>query len=590
MIATTPAAADRNQRATMQLGRAILVLAAIALTGAASIGRVNNKARDCNSPIYCKGPLLQTVQLAGIFPDSKTFVDLRQIHDPEETLANFNNLMNATNNMPSRSQVEQYVKENFADTSELLNSTLPDWKESPSILKRVQDPRYRQWLSSLNGIWKNLAKKMADDVAANPQKHSLIYVNNTFVVPGGRFKEFYYWDSYWVIEGLLLSDMHQTAKGMIDNFLYMVEKYGFIPNGGRIYYLMRSQPPMLHLMVSRYLEFTGDYDYLHSIISTLEMEFAFWQNERLTNVRKNGKTYKMAHYVVRSNGPRPESYKEDYEIAQQLPANSQEFFYNNIKAGAESGWDFSNRWFNGDTVGGKLGLVNISTEYIIPVDLNAILQQNARLLGQFHRILGNFRKAASYDKLAAQIQQAIDNVLWNEEKGVWLDYNLKTNQPRNTFYPTNVAPLYTMSYNQAQREEYALSAVKYLQSEGINSFLGGTPSSLHYTGEQWDYPNAWPPLQSFIIMGLYKTGVQKAVSFAELLADRWVSSNYIGFANTGQMFEKYDAIMPGRGGGGGEYNVQTGFGWTNGVIFEILDVFPRLQYNASKPDGPGYGQ
>ncbi|XP_078034022.1 trehalase [Augochlora pura] len=589
MIATTPAA-GRNQQAAMQLGRAILVLAAIALTGAASIGRVNNKARDCNSTIYCTGPLLQTVQLAGIFRDSKTFVDLRQIHDPEETLANFNNLMNATNNKPSRSQVDQFVKENFADTSELLNSTLPDWKENPSILKRVQDPKYRQWLSNLNAIWKNLAKKMNDDVAENPQKHSLIYVKNTFVVPGGRFKEFYYWDSYWVIEGLLLSDMHQTAKGMIDNFLYMVEKYGFIPNGGRIYYLMRSQPPMLHLMVSRYLDFTGDYDYLRSIISTLEEEFAFWQNERMISVKKNGKTYKMAHYFVRSNGPRPESYKEDYEIAQQLPAESQEFFYNNIKAGAESGWDFSNRWFNGDTVDGKLSLVNISTEYIIPVDLNAILQQNARLLGQFHRILGNFRKAASYDKLAAQIQQAIDNVLWNEEAGIWLDYNLKNNQPRNTFYPTNLAPLYTLSYNQAQREEYALSAVKYLQSEGIDRFLGGTPSSLNYTGEQWDYPNSWPPLQSFVIMGLHKTRVQKAVSFAEMLADRWVSSNYIGYSNTGQMYEKYDAIMPGRGGGGGEYNVQTGFGWTNGVVFELLGVFPRLQYNASKLNSPEYGQ
>lgn len=576
----------------MPLGRLIVVLAVIALTGAASIGHVTRKARDCNSTIYCTGPLLKTVQLAGIYRDSKTFVDLRQIHDPEQTLANFDDLMNATNNKPNRSQVEEFVKNNFAETNELVNWTLPDWKENPSILKRVLDPNYREWLSQLNGVWKNLAKKMTEDVAENSSKHSLIYVKNGFIVPGGRFKEFYYWDSYWVIEGLLLSDMHQTAKGMIDNFLYMVEKYGFIPNGGRIYYLMRSQPPLLHLMVSRYLDFTGDYAYLRSIIPTLEQEFAFWQNERMTNVKKNGKSYKMAHYVVRSNGPRPESYKEDYEIAQQLPEKSREFFYNNIKAGAESGWDFSNRWFNGDTVGGKLGLVNISTEYIIPVDLNAILQQNARFLGQFHRILGNLRKAASYDKIAAQLQHAIDNVLWNKEAGIWLDYNLKNSQPRNTFYPTNLAPLYTMSYNLLQREEYASSVVKYLISQGIDGFLGGTPSSLNYTGEQWDYPNAWPPLQSFVIMGLYKTAVPKAMSFAQMLADRWISSNYIGFASTGQMFEKYDAIMPGRGGGGGEYNVQTGFGWTNGVIFEFLDTFSWLRYNASSTmlDGSDYGQ
>lgn len=574
----------------MPLGRLIVVLAVIALTSAASIGHVTSKARDCNSTIYCTGPLLQTVQLAGIYPDSKTFVDLRQIYDPKQTLANFDSLMNATNNKPSRSQVETFVQENFVETNELVNWTLTDWKPNPSILERLKDPFYKQWVNELNVIWKSLAKKISNDVAENPSRHSLIYVKNGFIIPGGRFKEFYYWDSYWVIEGLLLSDMHQTAKGMIDNFLYMVEKYGFIPNGGRIYYLMRSQPPLLHLMVSRYLDFTKDYAYLRSIISTLEEEFAFWQNERMVNVNKNGKIYKMAHYMVRSNGPRPESYKEDYEIAQKLPAESREFFYNNIKAGAESGWDFSNRWFNGNTVGGKLGLANISTEYIVPVDLNAILQQNARLLGKFHRILGNLRKATSYEKLAVQIQQAIDNVLWNNAAGIWLDYNLKTNQPRNTFYPSNLAPLYTMSYNAAQRAEYALLAVKYLKSQGIDKFLGGTPSSLNYTGEQWDYPNAWPPLQSFIIMGLYKTGVPAAMSFAELLADRWVRSNYIGYAGTGNMFEKYDAITPGRGGGGGEYNVQTGFGWTNGVIFECLNTFPRLRYNVTSIlDAADYG-
>ncbi|KZC05540.1 Trehalase, partial [Dufourea novaeangliae] len=530
------------------------------------------------SPIYCTGPLLQTVQLAEIFPDSKTFVDLHQLQDPEQTLANFYNLMNETNSKPSRAQVTKYVNENFASSNELVNWTLPDWTENPSILQRVQDPNYRAWVKQLNDVWKNLARKMSDDVAENPQRHSLIYVKNGFIIPGGRFKEFYYWDSYWVIEGLLLSDMYQTAKAMIDNFVYIVEKYGFIPNGGRIYYLMRSQPPLLHLMVSRYLDFTRDYAYLRSIIPSLENEFAFWQNERMISVQKNGKTYKMGHYVVDSPRPRPESYREDYQIAQGLPEESQAFFYNNVKAGAESGWDFSNRWLKGYIADSGLGLVNISTEYIVPVDLNAILQQNARLLSEFHKYLGNFRKAASYEKVAAQLQQAIDNVLWNEEEGIWLDYDVQNNRPRNTFYPSNLAPLYTKSYNQQKREEYASSAVKYLKSQKIDSFFGGTPTSLNYTGEQWDYPNAWPPLQSFIVTGLYMTGEKEAMLFSEELADRWVSSNYAGYNETGMMYEKYSAIIPGQGGGGGEYTVQTGFGWTNGVVFEFLSMYPYLTY------------
>ncbi|XP_017881925.1 trehalase-like isoform X1 [Ceratina calcarata] len=553
----------------------------IAMTDAAVIEHTVRKVTDCDSEVYCTGDLLKTVQLAEIFNDSKTFVDLYQVNDPQITLANFHNLMKSTQNNPSRNQIKQFVSENFESVNELLNWTLPDWTDNPTVLSRILDSKYREWARHLNQIWKDLARKMNPNVKEHPERHSLIYVENGFIIPGGRFKEFYYWDSYWVIEGLLLSDMYQTAKGMIDNFVYMVERYGFIPNGGRIYYLMRSQPPLLHLMVSRYLEFTDDILYLRKIIPLLEKEFSFWQQEKTINVVKNGKTYKMGHYVVNSTRPRPESYKEDYRLAQLLPEKSRDFFYNNIKAGAESGWDFSNRWCIGNNKTGMLSLLNISTQYIIPVDLNAILQQNARLLGEFHTLLGNNAKAQYYAKIASEFQMAIDNVLWNAEEGIWMDYDVQNEEPRRAFYPSNLTPLYTRSYNRQQREQYALSAVKYLKSQNIDHFFGGTPTSLKQTGEQWDFPNAWPPLQSFIVMGLYWTGVTEAMDSAHELAQRWLASNYIGFMETGHMFEKYDSIDPGRGGGGGEYNVQTGFGWSNGVVLEFLNTFPAISLEQS---------
>ncbi|XP_033320650.1 trehalase [Bombus bifarius] len=548
-----------------------------ALTDAASIGHASVKATDCYSEIYCTGELLKTVQLSNIYSDSKTFVDLQQINDPEITLANFYELMKETNNKPTKSQLTQYVNENFVASNELVNWTLSDWTNNPSILQRIQEPKYYEWVKDLNEIWKKLARKVNPEVARQPDRHSLIYVPNGLIIPGGRFKEFYYWDSYWVIEGLLLSDMYQTARGMIDNFLYMVQKYGFIPNGGRIYYLMRSQPPLIHLMVSKYLDFTGDYDYLRKVIPTLESEFAFWQQKRMIDVKKDGRTYKMGHYAVNSTRPRPESYREDYEQAQLLPEKSRDFFYNNIKAGAESGWDFSNRWCIADNNNRTLSLLNISTQHIIPVDLNAILQQNARLLGEFHSLLGNNAKSQYYHKVASQLQMAIDNVLWNEEEGTWLDYDMKNAKPRHAFYPSNLAPLYTRSYNRLQRERYALSIVKYLKTQNIDTFLGGTPTSLNYTGEQWDFPNAWPPLQSFIVMGLYWTGVEEAVNFAHELAFRWLGSNYAGYVEYKEMFEKYDSLTPGKSGGGGEYDVQSGFGWTNGVVLEFLNTFPNIK-------------
>ncbi|XP_076764889.1 trehalase [Xylocopa sonorina] len=554
----------------------VVAVALLALTGAASIERATFKAMDCDSEIYCTGELLKTIQLSGIYRDSKTFVDLHQIHDPDVTISNFDKLMNATDNKPSQSQLVQFVNENFVSSNELVNWTLPDWTDSPSILKRISDSKFREWARYLNAIWKELARKISSDVAQNPERHSLIYVDNGFIVPGGRFKEFYYWDSYWVIEGLLLCDMYETAKGMIDNFVYMVDRYGFVPNGGRIYYLMRSQPPLLHLMVSKYLDFTRDYNYLRRIIPMLDKEFAFWQQRRMINVRKNGRMYKMGHYVVDSPRPRPESYKEDYNMAQNLDPGSQDFFYNNIKAGAESGWDFSNRWCIGDKKDGMLSLLNISTQHIVPVDLNAILQQNARLLSEFHTLLGNNWKSQYYAKVAGQLQTAIDSVLWNEEVGIWLDYDMKNQKSRNMFYPSNLAPLYTRSYQRHRREQYALSAVKYLVSQNIDSFFGGTPTSLNHTGEQWDFPNAWPPLQSFIVMGLHWTGVKEAMEVGRELATRWLSANYLGYVETGQMFEKYDSVVPGLGGGGGEYTVQTGFGWTNGVVFEFLNAFSNV--------------
>lgn len=559
----------------------------VALGNAASIGSTNSKVTDdCTSKIYCEGPLLQTVQLAEIFNDSKTFVDLFQKNDPQITLINFNKLMAATNNQPNRTQVNQFVLDNFSTESELDNYTLPDWQENPPILKTIEDPNLQKWAKELNDIWKKLARKIKPMVLEHPERHSLIYVDKPFVVPGGRFKEFYYWDSYWVIEGLLICGMTDTARGMIDNFLSMVERFGFIPNGGRVYYLMRSHPPLLIPMVKLYLEYTQDYEYLKKIIGTLEKEFDYWVKYKMIDVDKNGKTYRMAHYVVNSPRPRPESYKEDYYLGQKFSdVDEQASFYNDLKAGAESGWDFSGRWFIGSDGQLSNNLIDINTQNIIPVDLNSFLQQNARTMVKFCRKTKNEQKISYYVHMAKKLQEGIDEVLWNNEFNVWMDYDLKNQRHRTSFYPTNLAPLYTLSYDANNVREIALGVVSYLKKTGIPTYFGGTPASLNQTGEQWDFPNAWPPLQSIMIQGLYRTQVTEAVQFSSHLARRWLESNYIGFEATGKMFEKYDATSPGKGGGGGEYNVQEGFGWTNGIVFEFLKTFPDMKMSNNVNNG-----
>ncbi|XP_014216724.1 trehalase-like [Copidosoma floridanum] len=570
-----------------------LVLCQLGLdrAGARIVGELDtNDVPDfCDSQVYCQGELLKRVQLANLTRDSKAFVDLYQKQDEEVTLANFKMLMQKTNDNPSREELRKFVNDHFEDVNELQNATLADWREHVSLMKRVRDPNYKRWVYDLNQIWKMLARKMTDDVRNRPRRHSLIYVDHPFIIPGGRFKEFYYWDSYWVIEGLLLSDMYQTSRGMIENFKEMIERYGFIPNGGRVYYLMRSQPPLLTSMIEKYYEFTKDWKYVVESLPILEKEFKYWKQYKTLKIPVNGKIHEMYRYVTSSEGPRPESYREDYHLAQGITdPEKKRRFYNNVKAGAESGWDFSARWFVGPKGEFSFDLDNINTQDVVPVDLNAFVERNARTLAIWFNGLKNYKKAKYYKGIAEDLRAAIAAVNWNSTEGTWFDYDAKHQKHRTSFYPSNLAPLYTMSYERDLASSLGQQIVDYLHRKGILDFAGGVPTSLDNSSQQWDFPNAWPPLQSIVVQGLQRTGYQPAMKVARTLAYTWLRSNYIGFNDTDKMYEKYDATSPGRYGGGGEYDVQNGFGWTNGVVLEFLATYPDLTFNSNAEKRPHY--
>nr|AGL34007.2 membrane-bound trehalase [Apolygus lucorum] len=554
-----------------------LVLVALLFGAAAS----QTGAPPCNNDIYCYGPLLHTVQMAELFVDSKTFVDMKMKRSREDTLASFDDLMNRTDNKPTPDEVARFVNETFDPAGSEFEPWEPsDWKQSPRFLEHINDRALRSWGSSLNDLWKFLGRKMKDDVRVNSDLYSIIYVPNPVIVPGGRFREFYYWDSYWIVRGLLLSEMYGTVKGMLENFMSIVERYGFIPNGGRVYYLMRSQPPLLTAMVDSYIQATNDYEFLDRHIGTLEKELEFWMNNHTTLVEKDGREYKMARYYDVSSGPRPESYREDIHTAAIFKTEEEkDAFYSQLKAAAESGWDFSSRWFilNGTNQG---NLTSTKVKKIIPVDLNAIIYWNADLLSKFYKKLKNTDKAIQYGILAAEWLEAVENVLWHEEVGAWLDYDLINQMKRDYFYPSNLAPLWTGCYDPARKAYYLGHLMEYLRRSKVMVNEGALPTTLEHSGEQWDYPNAWPPLQHMVIMGLDSTGDEYAKDLAFDIAERWVRSNYRAFNETNAMFEKYDATVVGGHGGGGEYEVQLGFGWSNGVIMELLAKYgDRLTAN-----------
>lgn len=248
---------------------------------------------------------------------------------------------------PSRWAVMEWVNKTFDKEGSEFEEWVPDdWKENPKYLNDIKDPEFRKWGAQLNNLWKLLGRKIKDDVKQHQELYSIIWVPYPAIVPGGRFREFYYWDSYWIIKALLLSEMTDTARGMLDNFLYIVEHYGFVPNGGRIYYQQRSQPPLLIPSVKIYYDETEDLEYIRNNIGTLEKEFDFWMKNHTVNIELNGKNYTLAVYGDKSKGPRPESYYEDIHSAGIFTTTDQkEHHYSELKAAAESGWDFTSRWF-----------------------------------------------------------------------------------------------------------------------------------------------------------------------------------------------------------------------------------------------------
>ncbi|XP_022911040.2 trehalase-like [Onthophagus taurus] len=553
--------------------RLLVFLAIIAFAFTKSVPK-KELPPSCDSKIYCQGDLLNTVQMARVFPDSKTFVDLSLSHKKDEVLKNFEIFMENSNQNPNQSDVKKFVGENFVEGKELENWVPHDYNEHPNILNKISDASIKNLTAEINARWPKLGRKVVEDVKINPNEHSLIYVPNGFIIPGGRFKEFYYWDSYWIVRGLLICEMYETAKGILGNFLSIVDKFGFIPNGGRVYYLQRSQPPLLTKMVKDYYDATKDLTWVSSNIEIVIKELEWWLNKRFVSVNLEDKSYRMAAYTSASLGPRPESYSEDIATVQIFESDEKkQYVFNQLKSAAESGFDFSTRWIFDENGTHFANISFTETSRVIPVDLNAILYGAFNDLSYLCSILSKSDQEKRWKNEADSLKDAISNVLWDENDGIWYDFDNKLKRRRAFFAASNLAPLWTQAYDTTKSKEYGMKAAGYLVREKITSYKGGIPTTLYNSNEQWDFPNAWPPLQSIVVNGLRSTEAQEAMDLAKTFAENFVEAARIGFERENAFFEKYDAVQQGQYGGGGEYQVQTGFGWTNGVVLEFIDLY-----------------
>eukprot|EP00466_Bigelowiella_natans_P012818 jgi/Bigna1/144469/aug1.88_g19177 len=323
------------------------------------------KARERACKVYCSGDLLDAVQRYHIFNDSKYFVDMPMKHDPEQILSLFQQLPRPL----TRKALAEFVTSNFFDAGSDVVSCVPeDWTEKPFLLSKLRSKESIAWADDLNQKWKILGRRTAESVAKYPHRTSTLHRALPFIIPGGRFRESYYWDTYWIILGLIECDMVKTSKHIVLNLLQDVETFGFVPNGGRVYYTTRTQPPLLTKMVEAvYLadskggeEGKKDTTFLARALPILDAEYDFWmssKNGRLVSVPVPGtrESVRLNRYFSKDNTPRPESYREDIDTIGKKGGGGGggKTIAREIRAAAESGWDFSSRWMMQEGRGGE---------------------------------------------------------------------------------------------------------------------------------------------------------------------------------------------------------------------------------------------
>ncbi|KFK28961.1 hypothetical protein AALP_AA7G071100 [Arabis alpina] len=550
---------------------------------------------DSNTgPVVPTTPLvifLQRVQLTALrsYPktltiDPKFYVDLslKQPHNLSSAESAFDDLTTTESRDLSVpvDKLERFIDKYFDGAGEdLVHHEPEDFVSDPSgFLLNVENIKVRNWAREVHCLWKTLTCKVSDSVRESPDRHTLLPLPEPVIIPGSRFREVYYWDSYWVIKGLMTSQMFTTAKGLVTNLMTLVETYGYALNGARAYYTNRSQPPLLSSMVYEIYKVTKDEELVKKAIPVLLKEYEFWNSGKhkvvITDV--NGYDHILSRYYAFWNTPRPESAVFDQESASGFSNKfEKQQFHRDIASAAESGCDFTTRWMRDPP-----NFSTIATTSVVPVDLNVFLLKMELDLAFMMEITGDKNGSDRFVKAAKARKKAFETVFWNEKAGQWLDYWLSSNgdepetwkaeNQNNNVFASNFAPIWINSFN--SDENLVKKVVKALKNSGLIA-PAGILTSLTNSEQQWDSPNGWAPQQEIIVTGLARSDSKEAKEMAEDIARRWIKSNYGVYKTSGTIHEKLDVLKFGEYGGGGEYKPQTGFGWSNGVILTFLEEF-----------------
>jgi alpha,alpha-trehalase len=504
--------------------------------------------------------LFAAVATAGIFPDSKTFADAVPLQSPAIILHEYH-----AQHPDSAESLRQFVTQRF---------TVPT---SGPVVSIAAPAAHLPLGPHIDALWAQLER----DTPTVPDYASAVALPKPYVVPGGRFRELYYWDSYFTMLGLARSGRQDLVKDMVDDFAWLIDTYGHVPNGTRTYYLGRSQPPFFFEMVAL-LRPADPAAAWAQYLPQLRREYAFWM-AGATTLKAPGavrRVVRLADGAVLNRywddvaAPRDESWREDVKLARSS-AREPGQLYRDIRAAAESGWDFSARWLRDPR-----SLSSIDTTQIAPVDLNSLLFGLEQAIRAGCERQGDRPCSGEFAQRAAGRRRAIDRYLWDDARGSYADYCWSDQRRTPVLSAATLYPLFESLASAAQASRVAAVVRASLLARG------GLATTTLTTGLQWDAPNGWAPLQWIAVRGLRDSG---QAPLAAAIACRWLVTVTTAYQDSGRLVEKYNVVSQG-GGGGGEYPLQDGFGWTNGVTRELMALYPAYTAYSRPARCPGpYG-
>ena len=454
-------------------------------------------------------------------------------------------------------KIEDLIEEYYflPDEDKGLDDQLKPTLKQTEFDYEIKDPKYKLAAEYIHQKWAELIRKTPKCTSS-----TLIPLPNPYVIPGGRFREIYYWDSYFTILGLICSGYTDLAKGMVENFFYLIEQFGFIPNGNRTYYLSRSQPPFLALMVEQILESTkADPEWIERAYNAVSFEYKnTWMNPNTHYISEIG----LNRYYDPVDKKRPECFGDDNKDAKpEIGHFMQE------RSECESGMDFTRR-FDG------------RCSDFASLDLNCLLYKYEILLEKWALILKKNEDAKNWQEKSQLRKELLYKYLYNPYDELFYDYDTK-NKRLSTF--KSIAMSYPLWVGIVDKEKSAKLANTIVREFELDGGVCATTKNLDFekylnkrnpVEYQWDFPNGWAPLQLIAIESLINSGyINKALD----LSIKWLDTNTDIFLKTHTFFEKYN-ISKCNENVTTSYPQQEGFGWTNGVYLQILTkILPQLK-------------